>query len=136
MRVILADDQAQVRSALRLLLEHQPGLEILGEAVDTKSLLDRTKAACPDLVLLDWELPGLEAQDLLSALHDLCPNLAVIALSAQPEKCHQALGAGADEFASKGDPPEQLLAAVKRVGTAGTGCPRQRNDEIAKCRVI
>ena len=128
MRVLLADDQAKVRSALRLVLEQQPGVSILGEAVDTTGLLDWVKAACPDLVLLDWELPGLktagpstvlrQAQDgssgqgLLSTLRELCPCLAVIALSGRPEARRAALDAGVDAFVSKGDPPERLLAAV------------------------
>ena len=115
MRVILADDQAKVRSALRLLLEHQPDVEILGEAVDTTGLLDWAKAACPDLVLLDWELPGLPATALLPRLYDYCPALRVIALSSRPGVCQAALSAGADAFVSKGDPPERLLMAVDEV---------------------
>jgi DNA-binding NarL/FixJ family response regulator len=97
---------------LRLVLEQQPGVSILGEAVDTTGLLDWVKAACPDLVLLDWELPGLEAEGLLPTLRELCPCLAVIALSGRPEARRTALDAGADAFVSKGDPPERLLAAV------------------------
>ena len=113
MRVLLADDQAKVRSALRLLLEHQPGLEILGEAVDTTGLLDWAKAAHPDLVLLDWELPGLPAIALLPRLRAHQPGLRVIALSGRPEASQAALDAGADAFVSKGDPPEILVAAIK-----------------------
>ena len=113
MRVLLADDQVKVRSALRLLLEQQPDVEILGEAVDTTGLLDWVKAACPDLVLLDWELPGLPGVVLLPLLHDCCPGLQVIALSGQPEARRAALDAGADAFASKGEPPERLLTAVQ-----------------------
>jgi DNA-binding NarL/FixJ family response regulator len=112
MRVILADDQAKVRSALRLLLEHQPDVEILGEAVDTTGLLDWVKAVCPDLVLLDWELPGLPNAALLTRLHDHCPGLQVIALSSRPGARRAALDAGADTFVSKGDPPERLLIAM------------------------
>ena len=112
MRVILADDQAKVRSALRLLLEHQPDVDILGEAVDTTGLLDWAKVVCPDLVLLDWELPGLPNTTLLPPLHDHCPGLRVIALSSRPEVRKAALDAGVDAFVSKGDPPEQLLIAM------------------------
>ena len=132
MRVLLADDQSKVRSALRLLLEQQPGVSILGEAVDTTGLLGWVKATRPDLVLLDWELPGLQAanpstgsgQGLLSALRTLCPCLKVIALSGRPEARQAALDAGADAFVSKGDPPEQLLAAVNGC------CHRQHNNEF------
>jgi DNA-binding NarL/FixJ family response regulator len=114
MRVLLADDRAKVRSALRLLLEHQPKVEILGEAVDSTGLLDWLKAACPEVVLLDWELPGLPATALLTALHSRCPKLQVIVLSGRPEVRQAALDAGADAFASKGDPPEQLLTAIDK----------------------
>jgi DNA-binding NarL/FixJ family response regulator len=112
MRILLGDDQPEVRSALRLLLEHVPGLSVVGEAADTADLLAQAEAVCPDLMLLDWELPGLEADGLLPTLRELCPGLAVIALSGRPEARQAALDAGVDAFVSKGDPPERLLAAV------------------------
>ena len=123
MRVLLADGQSRVRSALRLLLDQHPGIHILGEAMDATGLADWIKAARPDLVLLDWELPGLDAGHHSSlpprsvpALRELCPGLAVIALSSRPEARLQALAAGADAFVSKGDPPEALLAAINDCG--------------------
>jgi hypothetical protein len=75
MRVLLADEKAKVRSALRLLVEHQPEVEILGEAVDTTGLVDWVKAVCPDMSLLDWDLPGLSAAALLPLLRYRCPSL-------------------------------------------------------------
>mgnify|MGYP006299072259 CR=1 FL=1 len=111
MDVLLADDQAKVRSALRLLLQHQSDVDVMGEAVDSTGLLDWLKAASPDVVLLDWELPGF-TPDVVSELRDLCPTLSIIALSGQPEARRAALEAGADGFASKGDPPEELLAVL------------------------
>jgi CheY-like chemotaxis protein len=71
MRVLLADDQSKVRSALRLLLEQQFDLNVLGEAVDAQGLRDWVSAVCPDVVLLDWELPGLGANGLLPTLRQL-----------------------------------------------------------------
>jgi DNA-binding NarL/FixJ family response regulator len=111
MDVLLADDQPKVRSALRLLLEHEPEIDVVGEAVDATGLLDWARVANPDLVLLDWELPGFE-QALLGELRELCPTVNVIALSGQPEARQAALSAGADGFVSKGDPAEHLLAAI------------------------
>ena len=120
MRVLLADDQVNVRSALRLLLAQEPDLDVVGEATGTEELLAQAKIVHPDLVLLDWELPGLQptdpatdsGQQLLLTLHACHPGLRVIALSGRPEACQAALAAGADAFVSKGDPPERLLAAV------------------------
>ncbi|MEJ2736032.1 MAG: response regulator, partial [Anaerolineae bacterium] len=94
MRVLLADDQAKVRSALRLVLQQQPDIEILGEAVDTTGLLDWVKAVEPDVILLDWELPGLPTTTLLPVLHDRQPSVHVIALSGRPEARQAAQEAG------------------------------------------
>ncbi len=112
MRILLADDQPKVRSALRLLLEQEPEMSVVGEAAEVEDLLAQVEATQPDLVLLDWELPGLQAADLLPTLRSLHPRLKVIALSGRLEARQAALTAGAEAFVSKGDPPERLLAAV------------------------
>lgn len=112
MRILLADSQPRVRFALRVLLERQPGVQVVGEAVDAAELLAQAAATRPDLVLLAWELPGLAAVDLLSALRKVWPEASVIALSGRPGARRAALAAGADAFASKADPPERLLAAI------------------------
>lgn len=124
MRILLADDQPKVRFALRALLQQQPGLEVLGEAIDAHDLLANTENSCPDVVLLDWELPGLATDDLLSALRGACPNVLVIALSGRVQARQEALAAGADAFVSKGDPPERLLAAI-------CGCEDRRDARTA-----
>jgi DNA-binding NarL/FixJ family response regulator len=123
MRVFLADDQPKVRSALRLLLDHEPGLYVVGEAAEAEDLLVQIKATRPDLMLLDWELPGLSlansvgpGKHLLSVLHTFYPNLRVIALSGRLEARQAALAAGADAFVSKGDPPERLLTTLRTIG--------------------
>ena len=114
MRILVADDQPKVRFALRVLLERQLGLEVVGEAVDTEDLLMRTERVCPDLVLLGWELPGPVGADLLLALREICPDLFVVALSGRPEARRAALAAGADAFVSKTDLPERLLATISK----------------------
>ena len=112
MRVLIADDRSQVRSALRLLLTQQPDLVVVGEAVDAGQALALTEQRRPDLVLLDWDLPGRGDALSPAGLRALRPELSVVALSGRPEARRAALDAGADLFVSKGDPPERLLAAV------------------------
>ena len=119
MRVLVADDQGKVRSALRLLLEHERDVEVMGEAVDATGLGDWLRAACPDVVLLDWELPGLGGERM-DTLRALCPSMTIIALSGQPGARQAALAEGADGFVSKGDPPERLLAAIAERGVRET----------------
>jgi len=115
-QILIADDQPQVRRALQLLLEQELQEISVMEATDTASLLTQIAACCPDLVLLDWGLPGMAAPDLLIALRQTCATLTIIVLSGQPEADRDALRAGADAFVSKADPPEQLLAAIRATG--------------------
>lgn len=121
MRVLLADDDGQVCSALRLLLEQVPGMTVVGEARDAETLAVAMMAAAPDAVLLDWELPGLSPGPHLSALKaDGQPQ--VVVLSCRPEAEKAALEAGADAFVSKGNPPEALLAALGVARGGGRQC--------------
>jgi len=112
MRVLLADDQPNVRSALRLLLEQEAGLSVTAEAGNSRELLATMEGDCPDLLLLDWELPSGKGAELIPALREKCPELVIIALSSRPEARRAALDAGVVSFVSKGDTPERLLAAI------------------------
>ena len=112
MKVLLADVQPQVRSALRLLLEQEAQAQVVAEAETLDDLLDRPLAPHPDAILLDWELPGLSPADGLPAIRRAYPSAQIVALSSQPEARKPALYAGADAFVCKGDPPETLLAAL------------------------
>jgi len=111
-RVLIVDDQPQVRSALRLLLREKLGVTVVGEASDLDQALELVGLEQPDLVLLDWELPTQGGAAALAGLRTARPGLAVIALSGRPEARRAALAAGADAFVSKGEPPDWLMASV------------------------
>ena len=112
LRVLLADDRASVRAALRLLLEQEPNLAIVGEAADATGLLLAISQHPTDVLLLDWELPGLPTDHLLRLLQFERPSLRIIAMSSRPEAKPRALAAGAAAFLSKGAPPEAVRAAL------------------------
>ena len=112
MLVLLADDQPRVRSALRLLLEQQPETYVVEEVTSTKELLKYFKNCHPDILLLDWKLPGFVPDELLTTLRTLYPGLFIMVLDSMPQTRQAALKAGADEFVSMNDPPEQLLSAI------------------------
>jgi DNA-binding NarL/FixJ family response regulator len=112
MRILIADSDPRVRRALQMLLEQEPELTV-SESAGLNSLAAQARVFKPDLLLLDWELPGRPAAALLLALGALDVRPRVIALSRRPEAESAALAAGADAFVSKADPPERLLTTLR-----------------------
>jgi len=111
-RILLADDNPEIRSALRLLLEIRLDLELIVEARDMDHVLAQVEDAHPDLVILDWELPGRPTRERVSILRALVPGLKVIVISTRPELQQQVLAEGADVFVCKTDPPCKLLDSI------------------------
>lgn len=114
MRILVADDDLRVRAALHVLLTEQDASIVVAECADLEGLMDQLQEFAPQLVLLDWELPGRPAAAfLLARNHAARPKLIV--LSTRLEIRTAALAIGADDFVHKADPPEALLASVSRV---------------------
>jgi DNA-binding NarL/FixJ family response regulator len=112
MHILLADDQPSIRSAIRLLLEQHFEKNLLGEAATAGELLDYIRDYHPDMLLLDWDLIDSAPEKILAALRTLCPDLFIIVLDSKPQIKPVTLKAGANEFVSKNDPPECLLASI------------------------
>jgi DNA-binding NarL/FixJ family response regulator len=121
MRILLADDQAHLRSSLQMLLKQEQEMTVVGQVSEATELVIQIGMTHPDLVLLDWELPGLPDIGSMSGLHGINPNLRVIVLSGRPEIRREALAAGADAFVSKADPPERLLATLLGMNNRSKG---------------
>lgn len=117
--MILADDEAKVRSALKLLLEQQPDIHVVGEAGNAEALSGCLGPVCagelPDLLILDWELPGLNLESGLTPFRASNPNLKVVALSCLPGARKASIYAGADAFVSKNDPPDRILSVLEEI---------------------
>ena len=116
MRIVFADGRPKVRYALRVLLEGQQGLDVIAEAVDAEDLIIKAKESCPDVLLVDWDLPGLNRTKTLQTLRDDCPELCVIVMSGRPEANREAMDAGIKYFVHKTSPPELLLAVIEDCG--------------------
>ena len=96
--VFLAEGEKHVREALCLLLEHQVDFVIAGEASHAESLLAQVCQAPPDVILLDWNLPGLHHQRLLAELREYCPATRILVISV---------------LASIAFPPSQIKSGTK-----------------------
>jgi DNA-binding NarL/FixJ family response regulator len=116
MRIVLADGRTKVRYALRVLLEGQQGLDVVAEAVNAEDLIVKVKESGPNVLLIDWDLPGLNRSKTLQSLQDDCPDLCVIVMSGRPEASHEAMDAGIKYFVHKTSPPELLLAVIEDCG--------------------
>jgi DNA-binding NarL/FixJ family response regulator len=120
MRVLLADDQSWLRSALRLLLEHEENVEVVGETGVTGLLPTFIRHLCPDLLFLDWQLSGLETnskrRQLVDSLRAIEPNLYIIALT-NDDNVTACLLAGADAVVNLAEPPEKVLSVLQRAAS-------------------
>ena len=117
MRTLLADDNGEIRAALRLFLEELGEGDVL-EAGDLGQALAALECAGVDVILLDWELPqgdyaGGSAAEFVRESKQRAPGCRMIAMSVRPEPRGESLVAGCDAFVSKNDPPDRLLALLE-----------------------
>ena len=111
LRILLADDDRDSRSALALLLETRLGATIVGEALTMESLLEQAASSHPDVVLLDWELPGKPEAGRIVVVRSVAPEAQIIVVSARPESASPAVDA--DAFVNKIEPPEHILSVLQ-----------------------
>ncbi|MGW0828425.1 response regulator [Streptomyces sp. NPDC002845] len=121
-RVLLADDQALLRSAFRVLVDSEPDMEVVGEASDGAEAVRLAKERQADVVLMDIRMPGtdgLAATRLISADPTLAHVRVVMLTTFEvDEYVVESLRAGASGFLGKGSEPEELLSAI-RVAAGG-----------------
>jgi DNA-binding NarL/FixJ family response regulator len=119
--VLIADDQALVRAGFRAILETQPDLNVVGEAIDGRDAVELARRRHPDVILMDIKMPdldGLEATRRILADAQAATAVLILTTFDLDEYVYEALRAGASGFLLKDAPPEQLIAAI-RVLAAG-----------------
>jgi DNA-binding NarL/FixJ family response regulator len=116
-RILLADDHAVLRSGLRLLLDGQADLTVIGEAGDGRQALDLAHSQQPDLILLDLTMPGLTGMDALPMIRRAAPNARVLVLTMHDDGSYlrQALRAGASGYVLKKAADSELISAIRAV---------------------
>jgi DNA-binding NarL/FixJ family response regulator len=112
MRVAVVEGQNHVRSALCFFIESQPGMQLAGAFGSQPDLVVRLLALQPDVVLLDWELPDLQAEQVLFAVRGASPPTRVLALSTRSGDEARACAAGVDAFICKSQPPRLLIPSL------------------------
>lgn len=121
-RVLIADDQALVRSGFRMVLDAEDDLEVVGEAANGRQAIDSVRRLKPDVVLMDIRMPELDGiaatREIAGDDGDGLARVLILTTFDLDEYVYDALGAGASGFLLKDAPPEQLIAGI-RVVAAG-----------------
>jgi len=117
MRVVIADDHGIVRSGVRMLLERQADIEVIGEAEDGAAARDLVIREKPDLAILDVKMPKLTGLQATREIRAQVPDVAVLILSMYDDERYlfEALKAGASGYVLKAQADSDLMAAVRAV---------------------
>ena len=120
MRVYLCDDVPELRQLLRLILEEDPGLEVVGEAGDALSGIEGIAELQPDAVVLDLSMPGMDGLEALPLIRRAAPRTKVVVFSGFTRERMAALAieSGAHRYVEKGEPLEEVRTAVRELTSA------------------
>ena len=118
---MIVDDHAVVRSGLKLLLNAEDELEVVGEAGNAEEAVLRAKLLQPDILLLDVVMPGRSGIEVAHEVREVAPETKVVMLSMQddPSYVREAFGAGAHGYVLKEAADTELVRAVREVAGGG-----------------
>jgi two-component system response regulator NreC len=115
--VLIVDDHAVVRAGIRLLLDSQPDMKVVGEAQDGREGLAQVQKLKPDVILMDITMPDMGGVEATQAIKKTCPQVQILALTMHEDAAYffRMLQAGASGYVVKGADPSELLSAIRAV---------------------
>ena len=121
-RVLIVDDHPMVRQGLKTFLSTCGDIEVVGEASSGQEAVDRCITDCPDVMLVDMMMPGMDGAAVTGAIKGVCLQTQVVILTSfvEPEMVTRALEAGAISYLLKDAGPEKLVDAIRQAH-AGRG---------------
>jgi two-component system response regulator NreC len=116
-RILLADDHTVMRNGLRLLLERQPNLQVVGEAADGREAVDLADSEKPDVVVMDIAMPHLNGVEAARQITTRSPQTAIAILSMHSDESYviRSLKAGARAYLLKDSAEADLIAAIQAI---------------------
>lgn len=120
-RLLIADDHVIVRKGIRLLLEAEPDMEIVGEALDGKESIEKVENLQPDIVLMDIAMPGMDGLEATRQIKQNWPDIQVLVLTMHrtDEYFFEMLKAGASGYILKGAETNDLKSAIRLIYSGG-----------------
>lgn len=116
-RILIADDHAIVREGLQAVLGSEPDMEVVGEAITGKEVVDRAAELRPDLILMDIQMPDLNGIEATRRILGVNSGIGVVVLTmfADDDSVFSAMRAGARGYVLKGAPPAEILKVLRAV---------------------
>jgi two-component system, NarL family, response regulator NreC len=132
-RIVVADDHRIVRAAVKLLLDIEDGLTVIGETGDVPSTERRVLAVRPDVLVLDLNMPGGSGLQAIPGLRDRVPETRIVVLTMQDEPAfaREALRHGASGYVLKEAAEYELVHAVRTAASGGTYLNPELSERIA-----
>jgi len=120
LRILLADDHVTVRRGLKLLIDGESDMTVVGEASDGETAVQLARECRPDVVVMDVSMPGVNGLVATKMLKKILPDVAVVTLTRHADDAylHELLRAGASAYVLKQSPPTELLHAIRATATA------------------
>ena len=120
-RVVLVEDNDVFRESLELLLTLRGDLQIVAAEPDGANAVEICRAHRPDVLVIDYRLPGADGVQVTEAVRRACPEVAVVALTAAAgeREAEALLAAGAAECVRKDEPLERIVSAIRRAAGSG-----------------
>jgi DNA-binding NarL/FixJ family response regulator len=121
LRILLADDHVTVRHGLRLLIDAEPDMKVIGEASDGEAALRKGLELKPDVIVMDISMPGMNGLAATRALKKARPEAAIVTLTRHTDDAYlqELLRAGASGYVLKRSAPTELLHAIRGVAAGG-----------------
>jgi two-component system, NarL family, response regulator NreC len=122
LRILLADDHETVRTGLRVILDAQADMEVVGEAADGQAVIEKATELRPDVVLMDVSMPRLNGLQATKTLRERAPAVKVLTLTRHGDVAylHQLLEAGASGYVLKQSRAAEVLQAIRAITRGGT----------------
>ena len=121
LRIMLADDHETVREGLKMIVEAQDDMEVVGFAADGREAVDRAQQLLPDVLVMDISMPKLNGLKATEKLNEVCPQVKVLTLSRHADDGYlrELLAAGACAYVLKQSAPTELIHAIRAVAAGG-----------------
>jgi DNA-binding NarL/FixJ family response regulator len=121
-RILVADDHETLREGLKLIINRQPDMEVVGEAEDGGETLLKARSLVPDVVVMDLSMPNANGLRATETIRQTCPDTRILALTRHSEQGYvqEMLRAGASGYVLKQSRPAEMLKAIRTVAAGGS----------------